>query len=96
MDENTKEKLNGYLELLGQIKQKTDDERTAVALLQEINKDIRMEKIRAEREANNDEPVTEKQKRFMKNLGIQFPKNITKKEASMLIDEELGKNNNSG
>jgi len=92
MDENMQARLDSYLELWQEIKQKTDDERTAVALLQEISKDIRTERINAEREANNSVPATDKQKKFMKYLGIEFPKNITKKEASALIDEEQGKN----
>jgi len=92
MDENTKEKLTSYMELLGEIKEKTEDERTAVSLLQEISKDIRSERIKTEREANNSEPATDKQKKFMKKLGIDFPETVTKQEASLLIDEELGKN----
>ena len=57
-----------------QIKQKTADERTAVALLQEISKDRRMEEMREEREAKNNILATEKQKKFMENLGIKYPK----------------------
>jgi hypothetical protein len=31
----------------------------------------------------------------MKKLGIKYPENVTKVEASTLIDEELAKNGNS-
>jgi len=41
--------------------------------------------------AKNAEPATPKQKQFMKKLNIQFPSNVTKHEASVLIDDELGK-----
>ena len=90
-------KLDEYLRLLEQIKQKTGDERTAVSLLQEVSKDRRSAEIREERETknsdtNNSEPATEKQKQFMKKLGIKFPATVTKQEASMLIDEERGRN----
>ena len=89
-------KLDEYMKLLEQIKQKTGDERTAVSLLQEVSKDRRTAEIRAERAATDGEtnsvPATEKQKGFMKKLGIKFPETVTKQEASMLIDEELGKN----
>ena len=34
------------------------------------------------------------QKKFMKKLEINFPKAVTKQEASALIDEELSKNGN--
>lgn len=93
MDEDIKEKVDGYLWLLEQIKQKTEeDSAVAIALLSEIRKDQRMEEIKEEREARNNEPATVKQMKFMDDLGIGYPKNVTKKEASALIDEELGKN----
>jgi len=92
MDQNMQAKLDAYLELFQELKQKTSDERTALTLLQEVSKDKRMEQIRNEREANNNNPATEKQRQFMKRLGIDFPENTTKQEASALIDEELGKN----
>ena len=92
MDQDIQAKLDNYMELLEEIRQKTDDERTAVSLLQEVSKDRRMEAIREEREAKNNVPATEKQKKFMKKLGIEFPETVTKQEASVLIDEELGRN----
>jgi len=61
-------------------------------LLTEISKDIRMERIRQEHESNNGDPATDKQRKFMKKLGIDFPETVTKQEASSLIDEELSKN----
>jgi len=90
-------KLDEYLRLLEQIKQKTQDERTAVALLQEVSKDRRSAEIREERETKKDDtqdsqPATEKQKQFMKKLGIKFPATVTKQEASLMIDEERGRN----
>ena len=92
MDENINKKLNSYLELLAEIKEKTEDEITARVLLQELSKDLRMEKIKQEREANNGSPATDKQKNFMKKLKIVIPEGLTKQAASMMIDEELGKN----
>lgn len=92
MDAKMKEKLNAYLELLDEISEKTDDESTAVALLREISKDRRMEQIREEQGfKNGDTPATDKQKKFMDDLGIEFADDITKKQASFLIDTELGK-----
>ena len=92
MEFNVQSKMDEYLGLLEQIKQKTTDERTAVSILQEISKDRRSVEIREERTAQSTEPATEKQKKFMKKLSIKFPANVTKHEASALIDEELGKN----
>ena len=90
-------KLEEYLKLLEQIKQRTTDERTAVSLLQEVSKDRRSAEIREERETKNgdateSQPATEKQKQFMKKLGIKFPATVTKQEASLMIDEERGRN----
>jgi hypothetical protein len=90
-------KLDEYLRLLEQIKQKTTDEKTAVSLLQEVSKDRRVAEMHEEREtknsgSQNSEPATPKQKQFMKKLGIDFPATVTKQEASVLIDEELGRN----
>ena len=92
MEFDVQSKMSEYLELLEQIKQKTTDERTAVSVLQEISKDRRSANIREERQTKNAEPATSKQKQFMKKLNIQFPSNVTKHEASVLIDDELGKN----
>jgi hypothetical protein len=93
MEQILQSKLNSYLELYSQIRQKTGDDKVALSLLQELSKDRRMEEIRQEKETRNGEPATEKQKKFMKKLGINFPRNVTKREAFVLIDEELGKNN---
>jgi hypothetical protein len=94
MEKTIQEKLEGYVKLLGDIRSKVDDERTAVSLLQEIGKDHRMDRMSEERELRNNKPATMKQKRFMDDLGIKYPKNVTKQEASILIDEELSKNGN--
>jgi len=95
MEANIQAKLDSYLELFEQIKQKTQgDDKIALSILTEISKDRRMEEIRQEKEAKNAEPATEKQKKFMKKLGMDFPKNATKKEASVMIDEELSRNGN--
>ena len=39
----------------------------------------------------DDEPATQKQLRYMKNLGIEIPEDCKKRQASSLIDEKLGK-----
>lgn len=80
-----------YLKLLDDIKSRVNDERTAVVILQEVNKDARMAQIREEREIAVDEPATEKQRGFLKKLGVDLPTRLTKREASALIDENVGK-----
>ena len=93
MDTNTKQRLKSYLELLEEISEKTSDENVAVALLHEIAKDRRVEQMRQERGLANDEAATDNQKNYMTDLGIEFPEEITKKEASALIKEEIAKIN---
>ena len=39
--------------------------------------------------AEMDEPATEKQIAFLKRLGVEIPKNLTKREASRMIDDAL-------
>jgi hypothetical protein len=92
MDENTKEKLDTYVEVFSELKEKTGSERIALALLEEVAKERRTGQMHGQKEPTNGDPATERQKKFMKNLGINFPKDVTKKEASALIDEELGRN----
>jgi len=92
MDENIQVRMDGYIELFEKLKEKTGAETVALALLQELAKDRRTDEMREQKEAKNNEPATPKQKRFMDDLGIKYPKTVTKKEASMLIGEELGRN----
>lgn len=90
MDNEIKERLDGYLELLEEISKKTGDSNTALALLHEISKDRRIVQMKEEQRIKN-VPATDKQKTFMDDLGIKYPKNVSKQEASALIEEELGK-----
>ena len=92
MDTQTRKGLDSYVELFAVISEKTDSDAAAIAILQEMSKDRRAEQIRGERAAQKDDAATPKQKRFMQKLGIDYPEDVSRKEASVLIDEELGKN----
>ena len=96
MDINTQKRLNRYLELLEEISEKTNEESTAVALLHEIAKDTRAEQMRNERQTRNGNGATSKQKRLMKQLGLDFPETISRKEASVMITEELDRVHEAG
>jgi len=80
-----KDYVNEYVEIAKELTKvgclSTD---VAIAILQERGKDGRQNKIDEEK-AN--EPATEKQKDYMKVLGVDFSENITKQEASRLIEE---------
>ena len=89
METGYEEKIDRYIELYDEVREKTDTDSAAVAILQEMGKDRRSKHIREEKATANYEPATEKQRRFMKRLGISIPAAVTKKEASILLDEEL-------
>lgn len=88
MDTNMRKWLDAYIELFDAISEKTEQEISAIAILQEISKDRRAQQIHSERMEKNGDPATAKQKGFMRRLGLEFPEDITKAEASALIDEE--------
>ena len=91
--------VESYLKLYNDIKARTGDERTAMAILQEVNKDVRMAQIRAERENGNgngngnsdNQPASPRQKSYLKRLGVEIPAGLNKKRASELIDEAVAK-----
>ena len=86
MRASMQERVDHYLELLEQLKGKVSDEGSAVRILSEISKDVRMEQIKEEREGMNGEPATMKQLQYLKTLGIQVSPGLTKRQASRLID----------
>lgn len=92
MDTETQQRLNGYIALFEVISEKTDSDAVAIAILQEMSKDRRGQQMSGERADKNGKPATDRQKGYMRKLGIEFPEDISKAEASALIDEELGKN----
>jgi len=84
MKTKTKKSINQYVELYDAIQEKAPSEEAAIAILQEIGKDKRSRIIA---EACNDELATEKQKNYLKDLGVEFDDSITKKDASDLIEQ---------
>lgn len=96
MDADTKKRLVNYIELFDEISEKTEDANIAVAILHEMSKDRRAEQMRSERETKKSSTVTFKQKKCMERLGIDFPDDISRKEASVLIQEELDRLNGVG
>ena len=91
MENKDMDRVGNYLKLFNDIKQSVGDDITARAILSEVSKDRRMDEIRSEQEARNGKPATAKQLAFLKDLGVSFRKGITRREASELIDEALGK-----
>ena len=69
----------------------------AAVILQESGKFERTEMLNNNRNGNrvnsngNDKPATEKQKKFLQDLGIAVTPNMTSREASRLIESSNGK-----
>jgi hypothetical protein len=79
-----KKSIDQYVELYDAIQEKTPSNEVAIAILQEIGKDKRSKVIA---EVRGDEPATEKQKNYLKDLGVEFDDSITKKDASDMIEQ---------
>ena len=87
-------KVAEYLDLVRDLRSKFGDDHTALTILQEVKKDLRMAQIQQERSTgviDVDYPATERQRMYLNKLGVVVPERLTKKEASALIDEELGR-----
>ncbi|HBG60702.1 MAG: hypothetical protein A2Y10_13120 [Planctomycetes bacterium GWF2_41_51] len=84
MKTEIKKSIIQYVELYEAIQEKTSNDDVAIAILQEIGKDKRSKIIA---EAKDDELATEKQKNYLKDLGVEFSDSITKKEASDMIEQ---------
>lgn len=83
--------LDAYVELLEAIKGRVKDERTAVAIMQEMGKDRRMGQMHEVTNWRLYGLATEKQKDLLKDLGIAVSAELTREKASELIDKELRK-----
>ena len=79
-----------YLNMFEQIRKKVTDVQLATVIMQEIAKDRRQRHIEERRQPNGDGPASESQLAYLRKLGVSIPANITKREASRLIDEALG------
>ena len=91
MDEWEQNQMSDYIQLLNEAKEQVSNEHTAVLIVGEVAKDRRMKEMSQQRQADG-EPATVRQKRFMEKLGIDYDEDVSKQEASDLIDEELAKN----
>ena len=89
MDSITQNKLGEYLDLLDQLRDRTGNQDSAVALLREIAKDRRTEEIRKERKRSTSEPATDRQKQKLNRLGVKYSGDLTKQIASNLITEAM-------
>ena len=76
----------------------------ATGILAELGKYSRMQEIRSNgndsnavvSNGNGDQPATEKQKNALKKFGLKYRADITKKEASELLDKVISQLDNNG
>ena len=61
----------------------------APVLLQELNKDRRVEEMKADREKAKEEPATIKQIAYLRVLGKDVGNGTTKQQAARMIDQAL-------
>ena len=81
---------NGYLELFERVKAKVGSDEVALAVVEQVGKDNRVEKMygngtKGNGAGNGDVPATEKQIGYLKSLGVEVLAGLTKKQASELI-----------
>lgn len=65
----------------------------ALVLLQELSKDRRVEEMKKEKQRLQKEPATIKQIKLLYKLGKQIENELTKQEASKIIQEILTRKN---
>lgn len=80
-------KIEEYFHFMKQIKDRFSDDAEALAVMQEIRKDIRAENIQRQMRKNRSLPATEKQVDYLIQLGAKVPDGLTKYEASKMIND---------
>lgn len=86
------QEIENYVEAFERIKRDVDDVSVAIAILQELGKDGRLARINERNVGNGSngaEQASAKQRAYLKQLGVEAPANLTKADASKLIDEAL-------
>lgn len=87
MKAQIQKEIDHYVELYDAVQTKTGNDDIAVVIFQEITKDTRMRYI----QKSDDGLATERQKELLCDRGISFPDELTRKEASNLIEQVLQK-----
>lgn len=98
IDDETKEKLEYYIEAYEHVLKRVRIDQVAINLVQEMARDMRTGLIQQERRNHahgsmqgQDVPATEKQRAFLERLGVSIPEPLSKHKASELIDEAQAK-----
>lgn len=94
MDTEKYARVEEYLEVYERVNTVVKSGEVTAAIIEQVGKDIRCEWLMNGRangnghsNGNGDEAATEKQIGFLKRLKVEVPANLSKQEASSLIDE---------
>ena len=87
MEKHIQKSIDQHIELYDAIQEKSPSEEVAIAILQEIGKDKRSQMFA---ETRDGELATEKQKNYLRDLGVEFGDSISKKQASDMIEQSKG------
>ena len=96
METQIQNRMEHYLALYEELQRKVADVSVASAIMNQVGKDMRMAQIRAwngnnvPTESNGLEPASSKQIGYLKSLGVKVPTELSKQQASGLIDEATG------
>lgn len=100
MENKNEDRVRAYIELYRELMSQVGDEAVAAAILEQIGKDARVERMAAERtgrsewrphdrQSDGEQAATPKQIGWLKRAGIVVPSGTTKAAASAMIDEAL-------
>lgn len=95
MERERQSELEAYAELFEQARNRVNDAIVAGIIVQELGKDRRVERMRAERQADRagaSQAASIKQLEFLRDLGVKIANpRMTRQEASQLLEEALAK-----
>ena len=81
---------NGYVELFEDLKARVGSDDVALAIVEQVGKDSRVERMRSsvvQNGTNGEQPATGKQIAYLKALKVDVSEGLTKSQASELIDQ---------
>ena len=88
MNSELKTTIDSYVDLLDKIRERTNSNTDAVAIMAEIRKDQRSQKMQEKKVLNGSLPATENQVNYLKKLGMtDMPETLNREQASQMIDD---------
>ena len=90
-EDQAKRGSESALALLEELAYKTNDDRFAIRILEEVNRALRIAKIHEDTKnhRNTTLSATDRQMSYLKELGVKVSAPISRRAASSLIDEAL-------